>query len=568
MVICLAPNPPGARVVFPFYESYNSSYFHPSFTGWKQGKKQFFPYEYISNEAVFSETSLPPISEFFNTLTNCAISQEDYDYATEVFNALPVRTLGEYIDYYLTVDVLLLTDIMEEFRRTSLEQFQLDPAFFYTLAGFSFAAAFKYTKQEVGLIQDQSMYSLIKSSLRGGICSAITKHSESNNEFLEGGYNPEKGPALTSLFLDFNGLYTFVMTTFPLVKGGYRWLEGEEFDDIHDRILEISRDSIYGYVLCVDLDYPEELHEKHNSLPFCVEHLQIGKSRKLTPNLYNKRLYTIHYRLLQQAMKHGLILRKVHKIIEFEQSHWLSSYITQCALLRSNPVNTDFQKSLYKNLSNIIYGKMLQQSDKFKTVKILRDWKCKGKKDDAVRYLANARFKSFTIFDEDLVAVELQREKVVCDRPIMLGFSILELSKYHLYEFFYDFLLLRIEPSIVDLAYIDTDSMLLSFKDLNPYQFMKNNENFFDTSDFPEKNVHGLSLLNHKIPGLMHDESKGQCIVRFIIEGPKAYIIVLRGSDGCLESKKKLKSVSRHVTKSLEFRDFYHAFESREEAYV
>ena len=65
------------------------------------------------------------------------------------------------------------------------------------------------------------------------------------------------------------------------------------------------------------MKYPKELHENHNELPFLVEKMKIGREEKLVPNLKRKKRYVIHIKALDQALKHGLKLKKVHWVTEF-----------------------------------------------------------------------------------------------------------------------------------------------------------------------------------------------------------------------------------------------------------
>lgn len=494
------------------------------------------------------------------------VSEEDYEYAHTVYDNLCVQTLGEYMMYYLAVDVCLLQDIMEAFRDKSFKQFGLDPAFYYTLPSFSIQCCLKFTNAKIGLINDPIMYSMIRRSLRGGICSNIRKNVENNNRYLHGGIDTSKDEKST-IFLDFNGLYSYVMSNFPLVSGEYSWVEGEEFEEVSKNILNVSRDSEYGFIICADIDYPEILQKTHNDLPFLVEHLKIGRVRKLVPNLYNKRMYTLHYLNLQQCVRHGLILRKIHKIIRFRQSKWLGSYIDLCATARQNPLNTPFENKYHKLCNNCIFGKMLETTENYCDVKLLGDWQNYGKVGDISGYLKSARFRSFTIFHENFVAIEMAKLRVKCNRPIAVGFSILELSKFHLYEFYYSFLLILIEPSLVFLNYCGTDSLCISFKDVDFYEFMKNHPTMFDTSDYPVDNVYGIDRLNRKVPGLMNDQGKGVPIKRALFQAPKAYIIEFQNVDGEISNTKKLKSVSHHVTRTLQFREFYEAWANRSVIY-
>ena len=75
------------------------------------------------------------------------------------------------------------------------------------------------------------------------------------------------------------------------------------------------------------MEYSKELNENHNELPFLTERMKIGREEKLVPNLKDKKRYVVHIKALDQALKHGLKLKKVHRVIEFQHSKWIKAYI-------------------------------------------------------------------------------------------------------------------------------------------------------------------------------------------------------------------------------------------------
>ena len=111
--------------------------------------------------------------------------------------------------------------------------------------------------------------------------------------------------------------------------------------------MQIKKDSPTGYILEVDLEYPEKLHDIHNDYPLAPEKINIPKEwlsyhcleianahnsttgtfKKLAPNLMNKNNYVIHYRNLQQCLMLGMKLRKIHRILKFKQKDWMKPYI-------------------------------------------------------------------------------------------------------------------------------------------------------------------------------------------------------------------------------------------------
>ena len=100
-----------------------------------------------------------------------------------------------------------------------------------------------------------------------------------------------------------------------------------------------------GNLLEVDIEYPKELHKNHNGLPFLEERMKIGREEKLVPNCRDKKGYVVHVKTLNQALKHGLKLKKVHGIIEFKHSNWMKPYImlnTRLSTAAKNEFEKDF----------------------------------------------------------------------------------------------------------------------------------------------------------------------------------------------------------------------------------
>ena len=130
--------------------------------------KGVFPYEYMDSPNRFAETRLPAKDKFFSRLTEEGITDDEYAHAQEVFRKMGCRNLKEYHDYYLQLDVLLLADVFEEFRKLALRIYGLDPAHFYTLPGLSWDACLKKTSVDLELLTDEAMYLFFENNIRGG----------------------------------------------------------------------------------------------------------------------------------------------------------------------------------------------------------------------------------------------------------------------------------------------------------------------------------------------------------------------------------------------------------------
>ena len=122
---------------------------------------------------------------------------------------------------------------------------------------------------------------------------------------------------------------------------GFLWKEAEDFTP--EKIDELDKIDKRGYLLEVDVKYPKELQENHNELQFLMERMKIGKVEKLVPNLKDKKGYVVHIKTLNQALNHGLKLKKVHRVIEFQHSNWMKPYIMLNTRLRTSAKN-EFEK--------------------------------------------------------------------------------------------------------------------------------------------------------------------------------------------------------------------------------
>ena len=148
-------------------------------------QKGVYPYEYMDGFERFEETSLPPKEKFFSKLSNENISDTDYERAWNVWNTFNMKTMRNYHDVYLITDVLLLADVMENFRKVCRTNYGLDPMWYYTAPGLAWDAALKLTGVELDLISDPDMYLFIEKGIRGGISTITKRYVKANNKYIE-----------------------------------------------------------------------------------------------------------------------------------------------------------------------------------------------------------------------------------------------------------------------------------------------------------------------------------------------------------------------------------------------
>ena len=222
------------------------------------------------------------------------------------------------MNHYLLTDILLLADVFENFRKMALETYDLDPVHYYSLPGLSWDAMLKYTGVELELITDPDMHLMVEKSMCGGI-NICHWYTNSNHLSMDTYNENEEHRTLT--YQDANLLYSWAMAQMLPLKG-FKWVPNE-ID-----ILNVPEDSKLRYILKVDLEYPKELHNKHNLFPLAPEHVHVtddmlspfqwehfplirGSVRKLVLNLPNQKKYVVHYWNLQLYVSLGMKIKKI-----------------------------------------------------------------------------------------------------------------------------------------------------------------------------------------------------------------------------------------------------------------
>ena len=222
-------------------------------------------------------------------------------------------------------------------------------------------------------IVDIDMYWFIEKELRGVISSIAKRYAKANNKYMKN-YDPKK-PSKFITYLDMNNLYGWAMSGY-LPYGGFKWLKNVDNFDINS----ISEKSPIGYILEVDLEYPDELHVLHNDYPLAPEKLaipydmlsdyckkiadeyeiKVGDAMKLIPNLCNKTDYVVHYRNLKLYFSLGMKLTKIYRVLKFKHSDWMKKYIDFKTEKRTNVANS-FEKDCFKLMINSFYGKTMEK---------------------------------------------------------------------------------------------------------------------------------------------------------------------------------------------------------------
>ena len=298
-------------------------------------QKGVHPYDYMDSFNRFSGKKLPNKDDFYSILNDEHISDMQYVHEIEVWNTFKLKNMGEYHDLYLKSDVLLLADVFENFRKTCMQYYELDTCHYFTSPGFSWDAVLKITDIKLELIIDVDMFQFIEKSMRGGVYHIVNRYSKANNRYMK--EYDEKAPSKYVMYLDASNLYGWAMSQY-LPTCGFRWLTEKEISKVD--LAKCKEDSKKGVILEADLEYQQELHGIHNDYPLAPEkmkvtkemlspycesirekfNISIGQVHRLIPTLNKKEKYMLNYRNLQLYTDLSLKVKKVHRMVEFNQS--------------------------------------------------------------------------------------------------------------------------------------------------------------------------------------------------------------------------------------------------------
>ena len=286
----------------------------------------------------------------------------------------------------------------------------------------------------------------------------------------------------------------------------------------------ISAKSPIGYILEVDLKYPDELHVVHNDYLLAPEKLaisydklkipygmlsdyckkiadeyeiKVGDVEKLTPNLGNKSNYVLHYRNLQLYLSLGMKLIKIHRVLKFKQSDWMKKYIGFSTKKRANAANS-FEKDFFKLMINSVYDKTMENLRKRMNVRLVNNEK------DFLKCTSRPTHITHKIFDKNYAAIHEIKPVLTLYKPIYVGFIALELRKWLMYDFHYNFIKKHFDA---ELLFTDTDSLTYEIKSEDVYEEFFKHKHLFDFSNYP-KDSKFFDQANKKVIGKMNDESE------------------------------------------------------------
>ena len=282
-----------------------------------------------------------------------------------------------------------------------------------------------------------------------------------------------------------------------LLYGRFKWLKNVNNFDANSvsECNSIENRSI-GYILNVDLEYPDELYVLHYHYPLAPEKLAIpydmlsdyckkiagkygvkaGDVKKLISDLGNKTNYVVHYRNLQLYLSLGMKRTKIHKVLKFKQSDWMKKLLV-LTLKKEQTLLIVLKKKFFKLMIYSVYGKKMENVRKRINVRLVNH------KKDFLKYTSRPTHITHKIFAKNYAVIHEIKPVLTFNKPIYVEFIVLELSKWLMYDFHYNFIKKHFDA---ELLFTDTDSLTYEIKSEDVYEELFKHKHLFDFSNYPK----------------------------------------------------------------------------------
>lgn len=584
-------------------------------------RKEPMFYNLVTNYQTLKNQNIPKINKCYDELSNSFMSQEDYNHMQLLWQTFNIQNWGEYYELYNILDVTLLADSFEHFRNSTFQTFNVDPAHYITTPQMSYSLflknisnedtsrfeeqAKKWTKYQMKISaneghteeemrdifmkrmsefhecggirllsnKDMNAFLSLKSNLRGGLTQITTRYASS-----------EENEDDSIFYFDANNLYGGVMHRMMPYDIVYNteddWKAIKSMGD-QEWVKSLDTFDQYGYFIECDIECDKKDFDKFNDLPlFPTQRVgeyspymkefakkydladmlnEKDKTEKLICDLLPKNHYVVHYSMLQLGINLGYRVTKIHNIIKFKQAPFIFEYVNQLSELRAKS-KTSVLKNLFKLLANSIYGKFVETGLKRMKVKIAMN---KKEQNAIISKYTTDLIDGMELYDDNIWIAKLFNPVKRMMKPFFIGFAILDMSKYIIYDFYYN--KLKTTFKNVTLLGQDTDSLIVKITDNNTVIKMLDNYKSFDfseldTSSFFYKQVveyyntnvnkeefttlESFVNFNKKVAGpIFKDEHQGNRILEFCGLRPKLYCI--------LDEKSVVHNAAKGVPRSV-----------------
>ena len=323
------------------------------------------------------------------------------------------------------------------------------------------------------------MHLMIENGIRGERCEPIYYYVKANNKYVNPNFDKNKQEESYIISLDANSPYASDMC-YELQYGEIKF-DCNIFKNTDEHILNLNPYGEYLFVFVADIHYPKQFHDRDFEFPILCEQSipPNDKVTKLMSTFSDKKNYTVSLHMLKYCLRKELKLKKILKVIYAKQSNFMKSYISLKKEKRAKcSINKDKTSvESFKLMSNANFGKQIENVRKYLY------WQFYANNvDKAKKITTKVTLNECHILSENVNLCDMRKPSVLLDKPIIIGFTILEIAKLEM-NIHYD----RLKEFVGDnmrFLYTDTDSLKLLIKNINPYKLDDRLKDYIDTSIF------------------------------------------------------------------------------------
>ena len=447
-------------------------------------KLENFPYNYVNPENL-ENVNLPDKKYFYSMLKLKDITDKEYRIVKNFYKNMNFINIREYLECYLISDITLLADIFNNFRKIIFDNLRLDCVKYISAPSLTKDCALKYSKCKIENIKDVSIFQFVRKSIMGGLSDSINPYVKLDNENETIAYN------------DISSQYPYELSK-KLPYKNYKFVE--EFDEN-----KYGQDKDYGCIMLCDVKTTEIIKEDllYNQCPMLVSKVKItdknlseyqldqiknkrnnknsnyqSQSEKLIPSIGNDSNTYLNFEMYQMFKEAGYDIQ-IKKILEFKHEAIFKKYIEFLYSKKKEYAlqNNKSMELCFKIMMSSFYGSTLTDKTKFKDIKICTS------KEQALKLIKKPNFNSFNIINENLVIIEMSKNKCVFDSPILIGSEVLFNSKCNLYNYMYNITPKLFGRDNIIFSARDTDSIIYKIKNCSHEKYLKtlkNNKKYFN----------------------------------------------------------------------------------------
>ena len=438
-------------------------------------KLENFPYSWMNKDNL-ENYELPDKKHFYYMLKLKDVDDKEYNKNMKFSN------IREYLECYLKSDITLLADFFNNFRKMIFDNIGLDAVKYISAPSLTKDAGLKYNECKIENIKDVSIFQFVRKSIIGGLSDSINPYVKLDNNNNE-----------TIAYIDISRQYPHELRK-KLPISDYKFVE--KFDEN-----KYAQNKDFGCILLCDVKTTDKIRNDvlYRQCPMLLSKCEItdenlseyqldqiknknssykSQSEKLISNLGNDSNFYLNFEMYQMSKKAGYNI-EIKKILEFKHRAIFKNYI-EFLYSKKKQYSLENKKSMelcFEILMNSFYGSTLTDKTRFKDIKICTT------KEQALKLTKKPNFNSFNIINENLVIIEMSKNKCIFDSPILIGSQVLFNSKCNLYNYMYNIIpdLFGRENMIYSLR--DTDSIIYKIKNCSYVKYLKilkNNKKYFD----------------------------------------------------------------------------------------